>query len=171
MQGLVNAFSKEDAVYVTVALEQLHAGDLFEGTVHLIGSAGGGAVDTKDADVKLALRFPFLKNLQHIAVAAGNADGGEAGAIHVVEQGTAAGLELVRRYLGESGGDRARGCDVALDHARGISVSVAQDGAFDEVGRVGRVRSDPKGLQSLTVQKNFIVRFLQRDGIVGGDLV
>src|SRR5665213_898115 len=165
MQRLVDALSKKDIVDVTVTLRQLHPGNLLQGPVYLLRSTRHGTVDTKDADIEPALSLPFLKNLQHIAIATRNADRGEARSIHVVNQGPAAGLKLVRRYLGKSGGNGASSCDVTLDHARRYSASVAHNRTFDEVRRVGQVRFNPKSPQGPAVQKNLIVRLLKRDGI------
>ena len=104
MQRPVDAFPEEDIVDVTVALKQLHSRRFARmARVHLLRSAGRRAVDTKDPDIEPALRLPLLKNLQHIGVAARNADRGEARSIHVLDQGPAAGLQLIRRYLGKSG--------------------------------------------------------------------
>ena len=116
-------------------------------------------------------RLPLLKNLQHIGVAARNADRGKARSIHVLDQGAAAGLQLFRRHFGKFRGNRASGWDVAADHARGPSAGIAHNRPFDEALRVRRIRFNPQSLQGAAVQKNLIVRFLQRHRIVRRDLI
>ena len=73
--------------------------------------------------------------------------------------------------LGSLAATGASGWDVTLDHARGLSARVAHDRPFDEVLRVGRVRFNPQSFQGPAVQKNLIVRLLQRYRIIRRDLV
>ena len=106
MQRRVHAFAKSNIVDVAVALKQLHPGDLLEGPVHLLRSAGRGAADTKDPDIQPVLRFPFLKDFEDVGVATRDAERGETRSIHVLDQGRAAGFKLIRRYLGQLGRPR-----------------------------------------------------------------
>ena len=154
-----------------VALEQLHLGDLRDGPLDLLRAAGGGAADAEHPDVETALRLPLLENLQHVGVAAGDAERREAGAIHVLDQRQAARLELIRRDLGKPGGHRTRGGNVAPDDAGRLSGRVAHDRALDEVGGVGRARLDPERLQGAAVQEDLVVGLLQRDRIVRRDAI
>src|SRR5271170_7695384 len=127
MQRLVDALPKKDIVDITVTLKQLDPGDLPQGLVHLLRSSGRDAVDTIDPDIELALRLPFLKNLQYIGVAARHAGRGKTRSIHVFDHGPAAGLKLFRRDLGKSRSNGASGRDVALDHPGRPSGGVAFD--------------------------------------------
>ena len=130
MQRPIDAFAEKDVVDVTVALEQLDLRNLQERPVHLLRSSRRRAIDTKDPDIQLVLRLPLLKNLQHIGIAARNADRGEARSIHVLDQGPAAGFQLFRRNFGKLRGHRASGRDVALDHPRRLSAGVAHESSL-----------------------------------------
>ena len=131
MQRPIDAFAKEDVVDKTVALKQLHLGRFAAATGPPAPELPAAAPSMqKIADVELALRFPLLKNLQHIGVAARHAEGSQARAIHVFDQSPAAGFQLIGRDLGKFGGHGARGCDVALDHARGLSGGVAHESSL-----------------------------------------
>ena len=171
MQRAIDAFSEEHAVDVAVALKQLRARDLLQRPVHLLRRSGRRAVDAEHPDIELALRLPFLKNVEHVAIAAGNAESGEARAVHVFDQSRAAGFQLVRRNLGKLARYRARGRNIALDHARWFACGVANDPALFEVRWIGCVGFDLQNVQRPAVQKDLIVGFLQRYRIIRRDLV
>ena len=171
MQRRVYAFPEEHIVDVTVALEQLHPGDLLDGPVHRLGSSRRRAADAKHPHIETPLGLPFFENREHIRIAARHAERRQPRAIHIANQSLSACLELLRRDPGELARHRARRRNVAPDHARGLSGSVPQNRPFDEPRRIRRVRLDLQNLQSLAVQEDLIVGFLQRDGIIRRDLI
>src|SRR4030095_10392807 len=142
------ALPEHDVVDELVALIQLHLGDLLKRLVHLLGAARSGAADAERADIEMTLRLPFLQDVEYGGIAAGDAEGREPGATHVPHQRQTAGLETIGRDLRESCGNRSRGRDVSSNHTGRLSRRVANDRAFDEVGRVRRIRLDPERFQT-----------------------
>jgi hypothetical protein len=73
--------------------------------------------------------------------------------------------------LGSLAATGASGWDVTADHARRPSARVAQNGPFDKARRIGRARFNPQSLQGPAVQKDLIVRFLERHRIIRRNLI
>ena len=69
--------------------------------------------------------FHRLEDVQHVGVAAGDAERREACSTHVLDQGQTAGFEPIRRHLRKSRGDGTRGRDVSPDHAGRLCRGVA----------------------------------------------
>ena len=171
VQRRVHALAEQHVVDVAVALEQLHLADLLDGRLNLLGVAGRGAADAEHPHRQTVLRLPFLEDLEHVGVAPGDAERGQAGAVHVLHELQAAGLELLRRDLRQPRRHGPRRRDITLDDARRPSGRIAQDRSLHEVFRVGCVRLDAEFLQRTAVQEHLVVGLLQRNRVLGRDLV
>ncbi len=143
MQRLINAFAEQDIVDIAVALKQLDSRDLLDGPVHLLGVSARQAVDAKHPDIEPPLRLPLFENCpgHRRCSPARRPTSGPLDSYRAPRPG--AGLKLLRRDLRKSGCHRASRRDVAADHSRGLSLSVAQDGPFDEPRRIRRVLWNP----------------------------
>ena len=171
VQRRIDAFPERDVVDEAVTLEQRHARDLRNRSLDLLGRARRGATDAEGADRQTILHPPSPENIEHVAVAAHHAKRGEPSAVHVLYQRRRRGFEPVWRHPRKARGHRAGGRDVTADDSGRSPVGVAYDRPFDEIRRVRGTALDPEQLQGPTVQKDLVIRLLQRHRIVRGDLV
>ena len=110
-----------------------HRGDLLDATgppAPALPAAAPPMQNTRTLSVPCA--FHFWKIASTSRIAARDAERSEPRPIHVARPTPRAGLELIRRDLGKLARHRARSRDVAANHARGLSGSIAQNRPLDE---------------------------------------
>lgn len=171
VQRSVDAFAEEDVVNPVVALKELHLCDLRNDLVRLLRRSGGVAVYAEDAQREPALRFPLGEDVEHVLIAARNAEGGEAAGVHVLEQCGGGAFELIGRDAWHLARHHARARYVAGYNASRFAGSITLDRIRKEAGGIGLSRFYLQGGHSFAVEKNLIVRLLERDRVVGRERI